>query len=345
MVSQLGYDFLLSMVVNRMELLNGNNRRVSIIVKDHVIRFVEQLKPNVFHSFGEKRLPSGIIRAGNIIERETLVMILEECIENWRIKSVRTLFCVPDSSYVIRKTTVPSHVPDDEVKGELYFELDEKLHLPFTDAVLEACVVGELNQEKTVIVVASPEKTISDYQSLFEEVKLKPVVADVSSLSMYRLFYSLDLANSIDHFLLIQINLDSINMTIFHQDIPVFTRHLQVFFDEKLWETTTNRSGLLTWTFIGENQQLASQVQDFSLELERIINFYHFSVHKGVVQVTKVVMTGDHPHLDWYTAKCKEAITVPITTIPETLFKTQSNQNIPSRFYEAIGLSLHGQMD
>lgn len=330
------------MVVNHLQsLLRGKNHRISMIINDHVVRFVETIKPNMIKTYGERRLPFGIIREGNIAERETLLMILEECVENWRIKGARLSFCVPDSSYMIRNTTVPSHVPDDEVKGEVYLDLGEKLHLPFENPILDVSIVGQTNEEKEVIVVASPESVVGEYRTLFEEVKLKPIIADISSLSIYRLFHSMDLANQHDHFLIIQIHLDSINMTIFHKDLPVFTRHIRIFLDEDDWETTINRLGLIIWTFTGDDTQIEEQIHDFSIELERIINFYQFSVHKGQEQVTKLVVTGDHPHLDVYKKKCRESVQIPMIDMPDSLFKTQNDRDIPIRFYEAIGLSMH----
>lgn len=315
-----------------------------MIVKDHVIRYIELIKPNMINTYGERRLPSGIIREGNILEKETFKMILEECIEKWNIKGAKLSFCVPDALNVIRRTTVSSQIPNDEVKGEMYFELGEKFHLPFENPILEVSVVGETEQEKEVIIVASPEKVVNDYQSIFKEVKLKPIVADVSSLSLYRLFHSLDLANHVDHFLFVQINMDSINMTVFHRDKPLFTRHIRRAIDEELWELTTNRLGIIDWTFIGEHQQLEGQIHDFSIELDRIMNFYHFSLHKGNEKVTKVVITGDHPYLDSYMEKCNNTIHVPIINIPESICKTQNNREIPTRFHEAIGLSMHSQL-
>lgn len=327
-----------------MSLFKGKSHRVSMMIRNHTIRYVETIKPNVIINYGERRLPYGVIDEGNIIERETLLTILEECVENWRIKGAKLQFCVPDPYMLIRNTTVPIQIPDDEVKGHLYLELGETLHLPFEDPVFDTNIIGEKDGEKQIILVASPEHIISNYVELLEEVKLKPEVADITPLAMYRLLYSQQSTSQAEHYLIIHANLDSVDMTVFHQDIPIFTRHLALSMEERQWDVKMGRSGMDEWTYIGDENDLIGKIQDIILEIERIINFYHFSLHKGNERVTQIRMGGDHPYLDILMEQAKKSIDIPILKIVDIPFQTKSNEDIPDRFYDCVGLSLHGYL-
>lgn len=51
-------------------LFSGSNRVVNLVLKDHVIRYVElkQLDPPIVHKCGEHFLPAGVIKDGIITD-------------------------------------------------------------------------------------------------------------------------------------------------------------------------------------------------------------------------------------------------------------------------------------
>jgi type IV pilus assembly protein PilM len=312
------------------------------MINDHVIRYVfstHNSKGLVYKSYGERYLPAGIIIEGKIMERETLLMILEECISDWKLRGKPLLFTVPDTAVVVRRVEVDDDVPDDEVKGHLYLELGETLHLPFDEPIFDISIVGRNNGKKDVILIGTPEDMINDYKELFEEVKLKPLVADLSSLGFYRLLFHLDLANPSDHLLSLQLRVDSMNVTIFHKNVPVFTRHVKLAIENGSWEIKRDiENDYLYWH--GDKIEVERQLLDAISELERIMNFYRFSLTKGKEQITKLSITGDHPELLSFITRCKDSFNLGIHNLHNVEIVTKHGQAIPSRFNEVIGLSL-----
>ncbi|MFD1736027.1 type IV pilus biogenesis protein PilM [Bacillus salitolerans] len=318
-------------------------QQVSLVIKDHVIRYVQfknSQKGLIYKSYGERYLPAGIIDEGKIVERDTFMMILEECVNDWKIKGKPLLFTVPDNSVVIRKVQIDEEIPDEEVKGHLYLELGETLHLPFDEPYFDTSIVGRHGGKKEVILVAAPEQIVNEYQDLLEEAKVKPVVADLSSLSLYRLYYHLDLAHPEDHLLSLQLSINSMNITIFYQHIPIFTRHVRLNIENGTWELKRDfeKEEVLFWK--GDRHEVDMQLTDTVTELERIMNFYRFSLSKGKSQITKLLITGDHPDLLWFIAKCKESFDTPIQTMQDREIYLKNGNGIPSRFNEIVGLSL-----
>ena len=317
-------------------------RRTCIIIKDHVIRFVETYSPdlNSIKKYGERYLPQGIIREGKIYDEDSFHLILDECVNDWNIKRRKILFTVPDSSVVIRNVEVPVQLREDEIHGHLQFMVGETIHLPFDDPVFDYSVSKETKEKKEVVLIASPKAVVRKYEQMFKEVKLSPEVADLTSLSSYRLFYQLNMVNEHDHVLVVQYNIDALNITIFNQHQPVFTRHIYLHDDEQSFEIRMDDSTGEQFLWTEDDNAIHNQMQDNMTEIERIMNFYRFSVNQGKEGVSKVILTGDHIYIDDVYDKLKDSITVPVEMVDETVFSTKQGETIPARFYEAVGLSL-----
>lgn len=322
-------------------IFSSNKRAVNLIVKDHVIRYIEikQQRSPIVNKFGERYLPEGVIREGKIIDRELLVTILEECIEEWGIKKRPVRFLVPDPYIVIRKIEVPGELTDDEIRGHLYLELGASIHLPFEEPAFDVVKVGEKNNQKELLLFAAPEQLVSDYAGLLEEVKLVPLVADISPLSIYRLYFQLDQAKTNDHLLVVQADLQMVNISIFHEHRPIFMRHLTVDHPISDWNVAENDSkeSELKWT--GNESELHNQYEDIYKEIERIMNFYRFSLNQGKEQITTILLSGDHPLLVDILATMKDRFEVPVVMIDGEQIITVDGNKLKPTYYLALGLA------
>lgn len=313
-----------------------NKKQVSMVIKDHVIRYVETNGENII-SFGERLLPPGIIQDGKIIDNETIAQIVDECVSLWRLRRKKLSFIVPDSAIIIRKQQIPPDVNDDEVVGHLYFEIGESIHLPFDDPLIDANVIGENAEKKEVLLAASSKKVVTAYQTIFEEAKLKPIVADLSALSAYRFIYSLDSVHHHEHLLLVQLDAFALNLTIFFEHIPLFMRHLHSDIEAEYWSVEHLTNELV---FIGDKLLLEQQFNDYVVEIERLLNFYRFNFHGGNSSVTKIIITGDHPEIARFIELCSKEVDLPIVSIQTARAAEAALLEIPPKYYDVIGLSL-----
>jgi len=327
-------------------LFSGKKPKVHIMIKDHVIRFVVTTQPSLMaiKSYGERYLPPGVIREGKIIERETLFMILLEIVNDYKLRGLNVFFCVPDDHVVIRKMTIPSNIPEDEIKGYIYLEMGETIHLPFDDPQFDFSICNKSDAGTDIIMIASSGKMIEEYADVLKETKLKPVVADISSLSLYRLLEELQILKLNEHMMLIQIDIRSINVTIFHEDIPLFTRHQRLNLDHELWEVVKDDRSHQTLKWMGQIEEIDGQIQEVITELDRMMSFYRFSVNQGRAGVTKILLSGDNPELPRIANLIKAAIEIPVEEIPSSTAKTKTGKELPIRFHEVVGLSLKKQI-
>ncbi|WP_096202818.1 type IV pilus biogenesis protein PilM [Bacillus sp. FJAT-45350] len=314
--------------------------RTSIIIKDHVIRYVHAKKPSLdsIRSFGERFLPEGVIREGQIIDRETLEIIFEECIEHWKIKRHAIQFCVPDSFVVVRNILIPKEVAEDDIRMHLHMEMGESIHLPFENPSFDFKLLGEKDGQKEILLIASPEKVVMELYEFLSELKLQPNVADVSSLSLYRLFTKVDKALSDEHLLLVQLDRSSINLTVFYSHKPMFTRHFRLNSDDEKWAIKGDvEMESLVWE--GEIEEIDGQAEELITEVERVMNFYRFSVHKGKEGVNRIAITGDHPYLERMIDICKESFDLPVETLLDVEIISATGA-IPYQFHDTVGLML-----
>jgi type IV pilus assembly protein PilM len=314
-------------------LFSFQRKIANIVVKDHVIRYVElkQRHPLVVHKCGERWLPEGVVREGKIVDEERFMLIMEECVAEWKLKNRRIRFLVPDPFIVIRKISLPADLQQDEIRGYLFMELGSSIHLPFEEAVFDFIVLERKKEKLDVLLFAAPESIVMKYAELFEQVKLKPIVADISPLSLYRLFYEYGQADENDHLLFVQFDLSSLNVSVFHQHTPIFTR--QLAFDSHFADWERTEAG---WKWTKQTEQPEWQLEDIYKEMERFMNFYRFSLHQGNEQITRIVMTGDHPLLSTLSDMLRERLDVPV----EEMTVSTEGQKVERSYYLALGLAL-----
>ncbi|WP_409251520.1 type IV pilus biogenesis protein PilM [Bacillus sp. SCS-153A] len=312
--------------------LFGNNKRIAnLVITDTAIRYADlkMESPLTLYSYGEKLLPQGIITDGKIIEYETLAMILEECIAEWGIMKRPVRFIVPSTSIIVKRILVPSDIREDELKGYIFMEIGTSIHLPFEDPLFDVVLLGQKGDKQEILLVASPEEVIHSYRDILEEVKLKPVVADISPLALYRYFYLQDMVRSTDHEMLLQFDEKLLTISIFHNNQPIFLRPISLQGDLELVEPSERQSGGLLF-----------YLEDTFKEIEKVFSFYKYSLNKGEVNVNKVILTGDHLYLNEIYQTLSERLDVSVHRSPKDTVMDTSGRPIPGHFDLAIGLAL-----
>ncbi|WP_223702930.1 type IV pilus biogenesis protein PilM [Sutcliffiella deserti] len=314
-----------------------HNNFINITLRDHVIRMVElkSLDPIVVKRTKERYLPPNIVRDGKIVDKNIFGLIFDECVQEWGLKRKHIRFVVPDQFVVTRKISIPSNIMDDEIIGHLYLELGSTIHLPFEDPVFDVNVLNRSDKTELVLF-ASPEETVNELSTVFEERKLKPAAADVSSLCLYRLYYELGQRNEKDHLLIIQFDVSCITLSIFMGHVPVFVRTIALPQDIKNWEVSEANTQL---DWVGDIVQFNLFLEDFIKEIERIMNFFQFSLNEGNEELNRILLYGDHPNLPLVLSKLSERMTVKVDTYESAVY-TQDQEVVDPKYYFTLGLAL-----
>ncbi|MGD7021546.1 type IV pilus biogenesis protein PilM [Rossellomorea vietnamensis] len=312
-------------------LFGNNNRIANLVITDTAIRYAD-LKmgsPLVVQNYGEKLLPQGVITDGKIIEYDTLAMILEECIYDWGIKKRQVRFIVPSTSIIVKRVLVPGDIAEDELKGYLFMEIGTSIHLPFEDPLFDVVKLGDKDDKQEILLVASPEEVIHSYRDILDEVKLKPVAADISPLALYRFFYQTDMVRSAAHEMILQFDEKLLTISIFHRNQPIFLRPISFQGDIDLPDSSPDldRGGIF-------------YLEDTFKEIEKVFSFYKYSLNKGEVNVNNVILTGDHPYLNEIYQSLSERLSAAVHRAPQDSMLDAKGQSVPGYYDLAVGLAL-----
>ncbi|MEH6989122.1 type IV pilus biogenesis protein PilM [Cytobacillus firmus] len=326
-----------------MRFLPGKKKHVNLIIKDHVIRYAELKSQRDLDlaRWDERFLPPGIIKDGKILDYVTLALILEECVNEWKIKNRQVYFTVPDPFIVLRKLTIPGDVQEDEIKGYLYMELGTSIHLPFEEPVFDYHVLSS-NQKGSseILLFAAPEEIVMEYTELFEDAKLRPAAADISSLALYRLYCSYFEEQQSEAIMLIQIDLNSAVCSIFESETPVFMRNIAIETDLTKWVTAAMPNGEKKLEYSGKEKEVLHPLLDIYNDIEKVMNFYRYSLNQGQRQISRIIVTGDHPWLERIQSDIKNRMEVPVASFQDCLNSGQYELLKQSAFHVNIGLGL-----
>ena len=325
-------------------LFSTHNRILNLVINDHSIRLLElkQAKPPVPQRWNERFLPPGIITDGKIVDRDSLSSILEECMDEWKISRRQVRFIVPDPLVIIRKVSIPADVQDDEIKGYLYLEMGSSIHLPFEEPLFDYYMLSNNGKNKELLLFAAPEQYVSEYVDLFSNIKLNPVAADISPLSLYRVYYHSDKAGRDDLLFSVQFDLTSVNLSIFEHSIPLVMRQFSLPFNMDHWEINRDVLGSIVCKYIGDTNELAAQFEDIFKEINKLLDFYRYTLNSEKQEITKFLLNGDHPMLLAIFDEMKERFDIPVELLTVEMEENNKHAKVPANHLLALGLALKG---
>lgn len=323
-------------------LFSSKNRIINLIVNDHSIRFLElkQANPPVAQRWSERFLPPGIISDGKITDIDTFANILEECIDEWKILRREVRFLVPDQLVIIRKVSIPAEIQDDELKGYLYLELGSTIHLPFEEPIFDYYPLTNNGKTKDLLLFAAPEQHVMEYANLFSKLKLIPVAADISPLALYRLYYQLDKANKNEVLFTVQFDLTGVNLCIFEESVPLVMRHFPLAFNIEHWEIKQDLSDMLVYKYIGNEDELVIQFEDIFKEINKLLDFYRYSLNNEKKDITKFLLNGDHPMLQAIADEMNDRFDVPNELLAIDSEANGKTDSVPANLLLSLGLAL-----
>lgn len=316
-----------------------SRRIANILIEDYVVRMVENNGDDLLslHTIAEKPIPKQVIKNGRLIDELTFFELMQEAVEEWEIKGKRVRFFVPQSLIILREVEVPEDITEKNVKQYIEFEVGNSIHFPFKNPIVD--VYENISKDRKVTVLAAPEDELMKYTTIFTDLSLKPMVADIQPLGIYRyMLYkeSTVLMNKV--YMIIEYNLTSINVSIIHNHKVEFIRHQPLMSSKDYWDFKKETG---QYVFTGNESRYLGEVKDQLNEIERVMNFYRFSIHQGNQEVNELIVVGDTPYLK----NIIEAINERFPSISTTNLQVTEKLDgelIENKFIPVLGLALRG---
>lgn len=257
---------------------------------------------------------------------------LQEFVRRNRLRSWPVVISIPNEWVIVRYMTTPD-VPVPAIRQMVQVELGNTIHLPFDDPVYDVAQVRSLTTidegMQNIVLVAAPRGMINSALQIVQSVGLRPHAIEIEPIALWRYAEQL-LGNLLGLTVLIDIHETSVTFALFVDDTLYFFR-----------ETESSFSVVPD----GEDQ-VRRLCNDLAYELERVMNFFNFSLAKGNQIQDRTLLHTYFINDALLTARLQEQIGLPITSIPSKSTSMDGfslfQQDVDVSLMSAVGLALRG---
>lgn len=277
--------FLNSKPLLYLQLLDRSLRYLAIHPKNHSI--IDK---------GKIIFDTNILEDGRIINTSLLETRLDALVKEKKWKNAKAHILLLNDFVTIRDENVPSQLTSSEVRDYLELHINQSIRIPIENPKFDFGIIGKNEYEQKIFIIAYPSDAVNLYQNILQNVSLKPTVADISALSLYRVAEQRGTIkkDKDHHTLLLEWNPYDLSIMVFNQDRPTFNRHSQSPRLSESWELTHQGE----WIWRQTNLELETMLEDQLNGLERFLDFYQYSILDGNGSISEIILTGYYPNLN-----------------------------------------------
>jgi len=296
------------------------NSHVSIEINDYVLRALVSKGPDFSQAkLFEVALPQDVIDEATVKDEMALFEIFKENASNWggRHQSVR--FFVPDPTVLLKSFEHPQDVESDKLREYVQMELGRSIHLPFHDSLVD--VYDPVEGDGQAMLFAAASEEVNKYINLFLDIHMKPEVADIRALCNLRLLENIQMIDHDKTYLVANWLLNELSICIYSNGHVDFLRYQQLPTTITQWQANPIKEDELDFTYDGDIEDYRVMILNQVVELDRIMNFFRFSLHKGEKAVDEIIVMGDNPLLDGVYQYIQETLPVGVTMIDDAIIE------------------------
>ena len=275
----------------------NKNSHVSIEINDYVLRALVSKGPDLSQAeVFEVALPHEIIDEATLKDEMALFEIFKENAARWGGKNQNVRFFVPDPTVLLKSFEHPRDVEPKKLKEYVQMELGHKIHLPFQEPLIDVYDPTEGDGQAMMFAAASEE--VNKYINLFQDINMNPQVADIRALCNLRLLENMQVIDNDKTYLIANWLINELSICIYSNGHVDFLRFQQIPTSIAHWRAKPLTENELEFTYDGDVEDYRMTMMDQVLELDRIMNFFRFSLHKGEKSVDEIIIMGENPLLD-----------------------------------------------
>lgn len=215
----------------------------------------------------------------------------------------------------------------------------------FDDFQEEESKVGITNQ-CDVMLVAAPKEIMDQYLEVLDSAGIKLTSIEIKALSLFRLLQSTSLTKLKDTFLIVDLNETAGDLSIFHGADLKITRSIPLNFAAKsqgVLDVKTSTDHLFS-EFLDGDADFRNHCNDLAHELERLMNFYRYTLNNRNQEFAGVVISGDLKRMSEIVSFLTERLPIPVQLFQPTSSFGQSSalKDDFSMYAVTLGLALRG---
>ncbi|MGG1515070.1 pilus assembly protein PilM [Paenibacillus oryzisoli] len=290
-------------------------------------------------------LDRGSIKHGKFMDEEAVISRISTLVKQIGLQGAHMNVTVPLSNVVLRKS-VFSALKDKALRNLIDVELHGGQQLPFKNPVFDFVRLGppkdeaaagseappksaKASTQEEVLIFATPAEVVESYTHVVKQAGLVPVSVDLAPLALHRMLVRQAMRTGTgmkERFMLLHVEPDHADVSIFVGGIPVFFRSIQI-----------NTSFFLdTGT-----DQIAAYGRNLSMELGRVLNYFQYTVSTDHQHIELVYLVGEHSWIEALPEHLDNAFTGEIAAFP--LPSILSDEDATCHAYAVpVGLAMKG---
>jgi type IV pilus assembly protein PilM len=158
---------------------------------------------------------------------------------------------------------------------------------------------GEIQQKEApkaeVLLVAAPGELIMEYAGILKECGLKAIGAEIKAFSILRVLNETAISSMEETFLAVDINETVSDISIFHRGQLKITRSVPVNLDIEKTNLTPEEEVFAAFlnTNLSQDGEFQNACGDLAHEMERLMNFYRYTLNNRDQEFHTIVLSGD----------------------------------------------------
>ncbi|GAB0167000.1 pilus assembly protein PilM [Lysinibacillus sp. CTST325] len=310
---------------------------VSIEIKDYILRAIvaKGADPSQWKGY-EMPLAQGIVEGSVIHDEMELFDVMKNDVAKWAGKKQNARIFVPDTSVLLKSFEHPDDIEWNELKGYVEMELGQSIHLPFQDPLID--VYDPKPSDGQAMLFAVPSEEVSKMIGLLLDATLDPQAADIRALCNIRLLEYLQLIKDDRTYLIADWSINELSISIFSFGQLEFLRYQSFDTDLSKWKPEEMEEYRFSYHLEVEDDYRMI-LTDQMLEIDRIMNFFKFSLHKGEKSVDEIIILGDNPLLPTIKEFLVNNFSTSIIMLNDSIIQ-KSFPQFSEEFASLIGLAL-----
>ncbi|WP_353948054.1 pilus assembly protein PilM [Sporolactobacillus sp. Y61] len=270
----------------------------------------------------ETALEPGIIVNGILKNQEACQAKLKGLVRKLKANRKQVCFTIPDSQLIVRQFELPGVMTDQDLRNYFFIEMGKKIQLPFKDPIFDFHVLNRAADGTNVVLYAAPETVVRQYVHVLRSAGLEPVAAEFNAIGVDRWIHYIHKAVLPEHRMYARLEKATLSVSILHNDVPLFAR--QVHLGTRGADSADEAADLYVLNAV--------------TEIDRMMNFYQFSIQKGSGQVAAIYLLNEKREQRTFGKVLSDTVHIPVEPVPVDDEKT--GHSIQLSFIPAIGSAM-----
>ncbi|MCM3723153.1 type IV pilus biogenesis protein PilM [Solibacillus isronensis] len=311
---------------------------MALIYNDYVVRVLISKEEKLEHPIiNEIALPRNIVQEGTIVDEMAMFELIKANVQNWGGKKQNVRFLVPDTSVLLKSFEHPPDVNGNDLKEFVQMELGRSIHLPFQEPLIG--VYDSVEGDGKAMLFAAPPDEVGKMIGLLLDNHLQPQVADICSLCNLRLLEHIEFIDSNRTYLVTDWSINELSICIYSGGEVEFLRFQTIETATENWKQEVLGNNEIQFTYTGDLGNFRTAATDQVLEIDRMMNFFKFSLHKGEKEVNEIVVMGDHPLLPTIETLLRDNLPTAVRIVDDTVVEKYF-PNCKAKHATLLGLAL-----